>query len=71
MCGPLVGLYNLTPVDPQLERAWFQTLNPLIEKLVSKFAFKFNLCRCTLVLCQMGRELKARGVYTMVRLPKP
>jgi hypothetical protein len=41
-----VGRCELTPVDtPQLESAWMQTLNLKCDILVSKFAFKFNLCR--------------------------
>jgi hypothetical protein len=38
----MVGLYKLNAVDPWFERAWLvSTLHP---DLVSKFAFKINLC---------------------------
>jgi hypothetical protein len=47
--GPVVGLYKLNPDYPQLESAWFQPLNLSSEKLVSKFAFEFNLHRYTVV----------------------
>jgi hypothetical protein len=43
----VVGLYKLNPVDTQLESAPFQPLNLSSEKLVSKFAFEFNLYRYT------------------------
>jgi hypothetical protein len=42
-----VGLYKLNPVDPCLERAWFQLSSLSSEKTVSKFAFKCNLYRYT------------------------
>jgi hypothetical protein len=38
-------VYRLNPVDPQLESASFQPLSLSSEKLVSKFAFKFNVYR--------------------------
>jgi hypothetical protein len=38
------GLSNLNPVNPQLESAWFQSLNLLREKLLlSLLVFKFKL----------------------------
>ena len=40
-----------SPADPALESAWFQPLNLSSEKLVSKFAFKFNLYRYSLGVC--------------------
>jgi hypothetical protein len=39
----VVGRCKLNPIDPQLESARFQPLSLSSEKLVSKFAFKFNL----------------------------
>jgi hypothetical protein len=42
-----VGLHKLNPVYPELESAWFQPLSLSSDILVSKFAFKFNLCRCS------------------------
>jgi hypothetical protein len=41
-----VGLYKLNPADLLLESAWFQPLNLKCSILVSKSAFKCNLCRC-------------------------
>jgi hypothetical protein len=38
----VVGLYNLNPVDPQLETAWFPPLHLSSENLVSNLFFKFN-----------------------------
>jgi hypothetical protein len=37
----VAGLHKLNAVDLLFERAWFQPLHP---DLLSKFAFKFNLC---------------------------
>ena len=36
---------KLNAVDPKLESAWFQPLSLKCDLLVSKFAFKFSLCR--------------------------
>jgi hypothetical protein len=41
-----VGLYKLNAVDPELESAWLQPMHQKGDILVSKFAFKLNLCRC-------------------------
>jgi hypothetical protein len=41
-----VGLYTLTPPDPQLKGAWFQTLHTSSEKnRFQSLPFKFNLHR--------------------------
>jgi hypothetical protein len=39
----VVGLYKLTPPEPQLKGAWFQPLHLFSEKLVSKCAFQMQL----------------------------
>jgi hypothetical protein len=45
--GAMVGLYNLNPVDPWLERGRFQPLNLSSDIPVSKFDFKRSLQRYT------------------------
>jgi len=52
-----VGLYRLNPVDPQLESAWFEHSSLSSEKLVSKYAFKFNLYPTTRVLANIAAAL--------------
>jgi hypothetical protein len=47
LLGCMVGLYNLNPVDPQLESAWFQPLNLKCDILVSKICFSNSTCTTT------------------------
>ena len=53
----VAGLYKLNPDYPQLESAWFQTLNLKCDILVSKFAFKCNLYRCYTSASYPGKDL--------------
>jgi hypothetical protein len=41
------GRCTLTPPDPQLKGAWFQTLHLSREKPVSRFAFQNATCTAT------------------------
>jgi hypothetical protein len=56
---PAVGLYKLISVYLSLESAWFEPLSLKCEKLVSDFAFKFNLYRYTAV-SRLLRRVRAR-----------
>jgi hypothetical protein len=41
------GWYRFNPVEARVESDWFQRLKLIFDKLLSCFAFNFNLRRCT------------------------
>jgi hypothetical protein len=59
--GSSVGLYKLNPVDPWLERAWFQPLHVSSESLVSTSTIKCNVYRY--ISAQDWSEMECRMQY--------